>query len=224
VVLGNHRLLRTENVDPVPAEEIMARLEGEGKTVMPLAADARLTGLIAVADMLKPETSEAVKALRDETVKVVILTGDNGRTAQAIARELTIQRVIAEVLPSDTAKVIADLQDQGKPSRWWATASTTHLRSPPPRSASQSGPVRTSRRRPVESCSCATWWRRSGFRARRCARSTEPVLGVHLQHGRHPGRRAGLFNPIIAAAAMALSSLSVIVNSALLKGMKLVRT
>jgi Cu+-exporting ATPase len=114
VLLGNRRLFRRENVDPAAAEAAMARLESEGKTAMLVGWNGALVGVIAVADTLKPEAKEAVAALRREKVEVIMLTGDNRRTAEAIGRELAIDRVIAEVLPGDKAKVIKELQSQGK--------------------------------------------------------------------------------------------------------------
>jgi Cu+-exporting ATPase len=114
VLLGNRRLFRRENIDPAAAEAAMARLEGEGKTAMLAGRAGALVGVIAVADTLKPEAKDAIAELRREQVEVIMLTGDNRRTAEAIGRELGIDRVIAEVLPGDKAKVIKELQGQGK--------------------------------------------------------------------------------------------------------------
>ncbi|HLB79325.1 MAG TPA: heavy metal translocating P-type ATPase, partial [Dongiaceae bacterium] len=114
VLLGNRRLFRREGIDPVPAEETMVRLEQAGKTAMLVGRDGTLIGVVAVADSLKPEAKEAVAELSGEGIEVILLTGDNQRTAQAIGRELGIDRVIAEVLPADKAKIIKDLQDQGQ--------------------------------------------------------------------------------------------------------------
>jgi Cu+-exporting ATPase len=89
------------------------RLEGEGKTVMFLATDGRPTGLIAVADTLKPHSIEAIKLLHGLGLEVAMLTGDNRRTAEAIARQLGIDRVLAEVLPQDKAVEVEALQERG---------------------------------------------------------------------------------------------------------------
>ena len=109
VLLGNRRLFRQENVDTAPAEAAMTALEAEGKTAMLVACDGELLGIIAVADTLKPEAKEAIAALQNERIEVVMLTGDNERTARAIARELGITEVIAEVLPESKAQVIQEL-------------------------------------------------------------------------------------------------------------------
>ena len=117
VLLGNRRLFTREGIDPEAAEDAMTRLESEGKTAMLVGCDGKLAGIVAVADTLKLEAKEAVAALRKERVEVILLTGDNERTAKAIAREVGIEQVIAEVLPSDKAKVVRDLQKQGVPRR-----------------------------------------------------------------------------------------------------------
>lgn len=124
----------------------MAELEAAGKTVLLVGETGAVPGAIAVADTLKPEAREGVDALRHEDVGVLLLTGDNERTDRAIARELGIGRVIAEVLPDDKAGVIRRLQDKAKWSRWSATESTT-----PQTSGSPWAPTRTWRRRPAPS-------------------------------------------------------------------------
>jgi Cu+-exporting ATPase len=89
------------------------RLEEEGKTAMFVAANGRLLGLVAVADTLKETSVQAVRALQQMGIKVAMITGDNRRTANAIARTLGIDRVLAEVLPEDKAKEVQKLQDEG---------------------------------------------------------------------------------------------------------------
>jgi Cu+-exporting ATPase len=95
-------------------EERAARLSQEGKTPMFLGVDGRAAGIIAVADTLKPESRAAVRELRRLGLEVVMLTGDNRRTAGAIAREVGIDRVLAEVLPEHKAGEVKRLQDEGK--------------------------------------------------------------------------------------------------------------
>jgi len=92
----------------------MQSLEQEGKTVMIIGVNDKPIGIIAVADTLKPEAREAIDALKSERIEIVLLTGDNERTATAIARQLGIDRVIAEVLPGDKAEIIKRLQSEGK--------------------------------------------------------------------------------------------------------------
>ncbi len=95
-------------------EEKATELSEQGKTPMFVATNGRISGIIAVADTLRPESKIAVKALQNLGLQVVMLTGDNQRTAQAIARELGIDRVIAEVLPQDKAEQVKSLQAEGK--------------------------------------------------------------------------------------------------------------
>jgi Cu+-exporting ATPase len=92
----------------------MMMLEEEGKTTMLLSMDGKLGGLIAVADTLKENSVEAVKALQRMGLEVVMLTGDNKRTANAIARQVGVNRVLAEVLPSEKASEIKRLQAERK--------------------------------------------------------------------------------------------------------------
>ena len=114
VLLGNRRLMQREGVDIDQVQPEMERLEADGKTAMLLASGARLVAVIAVADTVRPEAQQAIAALQAGKVQVIMLSGDNQRTAAAIGRLLGIDRVIADVLPSDKAKVIKDLQASGK--------------------------------------------------------------------------------------------------------------
>jgi Cu+-exporting ATPase len=114
VLLGNRKLLETNSVDVSGLEEKMAVLESQGKTAMLISVDGKAAGLIAVADTLKEHSSEAVKALKAMGLEVIMLTGDNQRTAQAIAAQVGVDRVLAEVLPSEKANEIKRLQGEGK--------------------------------------------------------------------------------------------------------------
>jgi len=96
------------------AEKLLHSIEEGGKTAMILAVDGKVTGVIAVADTLKDHSVEAVRALKTMGIGVVMLTGDNRRTAEAIARQVGIDDVIAEVLPAQKVDVIKGLQKQGK--------------------------------------------------------------------------------------------------------------
>jgi Cu+-exporting ATPase len=114
LIVGTRRLLRESGVDPTPLEADAERLEGEGKTAIFAALDSHPAGLIAVADTVKPGSAEAISDLRRLGLEVVMITGDNRRTAKAIAREVGIDRVLAEVLPEDKAVEVRRLQDEGK--------------------------------------------------------------------------------------------------------------
>jgi Cu+-exporting ATPase len=114
VLAGTRRLLRESGVDPGPLEADAKRLEGEGKTAILVALDERPAGVLAVADTVKPGSAEAIAELRRLGLEVVMITGDNRRTAEAIAGEVGIGRVLAEVLPEDKAVEVRRLQDEGK--------------------------------------------------------------------------------------------------------------
>ncbi len=114
VLIGNRKLMRERAVDFGVLLPQAERLEGEGKTVMFVAVDGQPLGLIAVADTLKPFSVEAVKKLHRFGLETVMITGDNRRTAEAIARQVGIDHVMAEVLPQDKAEEVKKLQMLGK--------------------------------------------------------------------------------------------------------------
>jgi Cu+-exporting ATPase len=114
IAIGNLRLMRSVTEQDLTEHEAqMATLEHDGKTVMLLAVDGQVVGMIAVADTVKEEAREAVEALKKMGIQVTMLTGDNQRTAQAIARQVGIERVIADVLPDDKVNEVKSLQAGG---------------------------------------------------------------------------------------------------------------
>ena len=114
LALGNLALMKHGGYALNGLEETAANLSGEGKTPVFLAADGEVLGVIALADVPRPQSREAVRALRDQGIEVVMLTGDNRRTAEAVARDLGIDNVVAEVLPEDKAEQVLALQREGK--------------------------------------------------------------------------------------------------------------
>ncbi|HAY85141.1 MAG TPA: heavy metal translocating P-type ATPase, partial [Chloroflexi bacterium] len=114
VLVGNLRLMAKYELDASMWEADLSRLQGEGKTAMLVAIDERVSGLIAVADTLKDHSKEAVAKLHEMGLQVVMITGDNQATAQAIADQVGIDRVMADVLPGDKAAAVKALQEQGK--------------------------------------------------------------------------------------------------------------
>ena len=111
--LGNRRLMQEQGLDLGQAEDQAAALAAGGKTPIYVANEHELLGLIAVADPLKATSPEAVRRLKAMGLQVIMLTGDNAKTAQALATEAGIDQVISDVLPADKAQVVADLQAQG---------------------------------------------------------------------------------------------------------------
>jgi Cu+-exporting ATPase len=114
VLLGNRLLMQQYEIDAAASESAISRLENEGKTVMLMAVKKELVALIAVADTLKENAAEAITQLQAMGIETVMITGDNQRTAQAIAKKVGIRRVLAEVLPQDKAEEVRKIQESGK--------------------------------------------------------------------------------------------------------------
>jgi Cu+-exporting ATPase len=114
IFLGNRRLMERENISLGSYISQIQKLEEEGKTVMMLGVDGKLAGLIAVADTLKETAKAGIKALQDKGIEVVMITGDNKRTAQAIASKVGIKKVLSEVLPEQKESEVRKLQSEGK--------------------------------------------------------------------------------------------------------------
>ena len=111
---GNRKLMQEQKIDLSSMEKESDRLADEGKTPMYLSVDGELAGIIAVADTLKENSMKAVKELRRRGVEVIMITGDNKRTAKAIAKQVGIDSVLSEVLPEDKAEEVKKLQEAGK--------------------------------------------------------------------------------------------------------------
>jgi Cu+-exporting ATPase len=114
VTVGSRRLLEERGVNPGGLEARADEFATEAKTPVYVALDGRAAGLFAVADRVKPESKEAIEALEALGLEVVMLTGDNRRTAEAVARTVGIRRVLAEVLPEGKAEALKQLQAEGK--------------------------------------------------------------------------------------------------------------
>lgn len=114
VVIGTRKLMAQYNIDLLAVLSIMEALEKDGKTAMLIAINGQYRGLVAVADTVKETSKAAIKRLHDMGLEVIMMTGDNERTAQAIGRDVGVDRVIAEVLPEGKAEEIDKLQQQGK--------------------------------------------------------------------------------------------------------------
>jgi Cu+-exporting ATPase len=114
VALGNRKLLEDLSIEPGRLFERADELRGEGQTVMFLAIDGEPAGLLGVADPIKESTPKVVQRLHQQGIKIIMLTGDNRKTAEAVARKLGIDRVEAEVLPDQKNEVIRRLQEEGR--------------------------------------------------------------------------------------------------------------
>ncbi|MCY7498553.1 MULTISPECIES: heavy metal translocating P-type ATPase [Bacillus] len=114
LLIGTRKLLKKHHISCEALETVVTELEEQGKTAMLIAIDGEPAGIVAVADTIKSSSSQAVARLKEQGIHVVMMTGDNKRTAEAIASEAGIDHVIAEVLPEEKAAHIVALQKQGK--------------------------------------------------------------------------------------------------------------
>ncbi|MFP4662380.1 MAG: heavy metal translocating P-type ATPase [Halanaerobiales bacterium] len=112
IIVGSRRLLEETNIDPAGMEEEMTRLEEEAKTAMLVATEGKIVGVVAVADALKEDSVKAIRELKELGLETAMITGDNERTAKAIAKEVGIDHVVAEVLPDGKVDEIKKLQDR----------------------------------------------------------------------------------------------------------------
>jgi Cu+-exporting ATPase len=225
VGVGNLRLLEDLGVQPGSLRDRAEALRREGQTVMFVAIDQKAAGLIGVADPLKPSTVEAIKALHDEGVKIVMLTGDNRTTADAVARAAAIDRVEADVLPDHKAAVVKRLQQQGERV---AMAGDGINDAPALAQAEVGIAMGTGTDVAIESAgvTLVKGDLRGIVRARRLSRETMGnirqnlffafvynVLGVPIAAGLLYPVFGLLLSPMIASAAMTFSSVSVIGNA-----------
>jgi Cu+-exporting ATPase len=114
VLAGNKKLMDEKGISLADLEEASDRLAGEGKTPMYVALDGKLAGIVAVADVLKKSSKAAIESLHKMGIEVAMITGDNKKTAAAIAKQVGIDRVLSEVLPQDKSAEVKKLQDEGR--------------------------------------------------------------------------------------------------------------
>ncbi len=226
ILVGNRKLMHENNINFKKWEQTISALEEKGNTVMLISENRRFIGLIAVADTLKPNAIEVVEGLKKEGVEVIMLTGDNERTAQSIGKKLGITRIIANVLPADKAAVIKDLQSEGKVVAMVGDG----INDSPALAQSDIGIAIGSGSDIAKETGGIILVKddlRDVIRSIKLSKATMRKIKQNLFWAfiyntvGVPIAAFGLLNPIIAAAAMALSSLSVVTNSALLKGVKI---
>lgn len=114
ILVGNRKLMQNHQIDVGGAEQELIDYEIEGKTAMLIAIDGQFRGIVSVADTIKETAPQAIRELKKEGLEVIMLTGDNERTAQAIAKQVGIDKVIAQVLPEEKADKVKEIQDKGK--------------------------------------------------------------------------------------------------------------
>jgi Cu+-exporting ATPase len=233
VALGNAALLADLGVDPGPLAERAEARRRQGETVMLAAVDGRLAGLLAVADPIKPSTREAIRALRERGLRLVMLTGDSRSTAKAVAAELGLDEVEAEVLPEDKVAVVERLQREG---RVVAMAGDGVNDAPALARAEVGIAMGTGTDVAMESAGVTLVRGDLGgiVRAIRLSRATmrnvrQNLFFAFIYNAAGVPVAAGvlypvfgiLLSPIIAAAAMALSSVSVVANALRLNRVKI---
>ncbi|BBZ99813.1 heavy metal translocating P-type ATPase [Bradyrhizobium diazoefficiens] len=233
IVLGNARYLSSIGIDTKALDTEAERLRGDGATVINMAVDGRLAGLFAIADPVKASTPEALKALAAEGIKVIMLTGDNRTTAQAVARRLGIAEVEAEVLPDQKSAVVTKLQKAGRS----VAMAGDGVNDAPALAAAEVGiAMGTGTDVAMESAGVTLLkGDLTGIvRARKLSQATMSNIrqnlffafiynaaGIPIAAGILYPNFGVLLSPIIAAAAMALSSVSVVGNALRLRATRL---
>ncbi|HBG46523.1 MAG TPA: heavy metal translocating P-type ATPase [Deltaproteobacteria bacterium] len=226
VFFGNRRLMEANGVDIAGVEDSMKALEEQGKTAMLLARGATVMGIVAVADTLKESSIAAVSALKREGVEVIMLTGDNERTARSVAGQAGIDKVIANVLPGEKVGVVKRLQSEGKVVAMVGDG----INDAPALAQADIGIAIGSGSDVAKETGGIILVKddvRDVFAGIKLSRATMRKIKQNLFWAfiynsiGIPIAALGFLNPIIAAAAMALSSLSVVANSATLKALKI---
>ena len=232
ILFGNRRLMQEEKIRINTIENDLTALEDQGKTVMILAVDKRIIGIIAAADTLKKYSKEAVQELHNLGKEIIMITGDNKRTALAIAKQLGIDRTLSEVLPEDKAKEVKKLQAENKKIAMVgdgindapalaqadigiAIGSGTDI-------AIESGEVVLIKDdlRDVVTAMDLSRYSLNKIKQNLFWAFIYNSMGIPIAAGILYPFTGWLLNPIIAGAAMAFSSLSVVLNTLLMKNYK----
>jgi P-type Cu+ transporter len=233
VALGNRALLEEMQIRSTPLDADAERLRAEGQTVMFVVIDGKPAGILGVADPIKESTREAIESIHGEGIAIVMLTGDSRTTAEAVAKKLGIDDVVAEVLPNEKAEAVKELQKKG---RFVAMAGDGVNDAPALAQAEVGIAMGTGTDVAMESAgvTLVKGDLRGIARARRLSRATMRnirqnlfwafaynALGVPIAAGVLYPFFGILLSPIIAAAAMSFSSVSVIANALRLRRARL---
>jgi Cu+-exporting ATPase len=226
VLFGNRKILKKFGVSFDSMEQQLSELESAGKTVMILAVEQKIAGLIAVADTLKESSGAAISALKKLGIEIIMLTGDNEKTARVVAQNVGIDKVIANVLPAEKASVIKKIQSEEK-----VVAMVGDVINDAPALAQADIGIAIGSGSDIAKETGGIILIKDDImdvaRAVKLSRATMRKIKQNLfwalayNTGAVPIAALGLLNPIIAALAMALSSISVIANSSLLKRFKI---
>ena len=233
LIIGSHRIMEEAHIDVSALTSQAEAMRGEGATVIFIAIDGRVGGLLAISDPIKTTTPDAVQALLKAGVRVVMLTGDNKTTADAVARKLGITEVEAEILPEDKSKIVKRLREEG---RIVAMAGDGVNDAPALAAADVGIAMGTGTDVAIESAGVTLLKGdlQGIVRARELSHATMSNIrqnlffafiynaaGVPIAAGVLYPTFGLLLSPIIAAAAMALSSVSVIGNALRLRSVRI---
>ncbi|WP_096393081.1 HAD-IC family P-type ATPase [Halorubrum trapanicum] len=230
VLVGNRKLLRDAGIDPAPAAETMERLESEGKTAMLVARirdgadDGELMGVVADADTVKSSAEEAVSQLRDRGIDVMMITGDNERTARAVAERVGIDpdNVRAGVLPEDKSDAVEEIQSDGRRAMMVGDG----VNDAPALAVAYVGTAIGSGTDVAIEAADVTLMRDDPLDVVKAIRVSDATLQKIKQNlvwalgyntAMIPLASLGLLQPVLAAGAMAFSSVSVLTNSLLFR-------
>ncbi|WP_424004868.1 heavy metal translocating P-type ATPase (plasmid) [Haloarcula salina] len=230
VFVGNRKLLRDNGIDPEPAAETMERLESDGKTAMLVGrrpaggSDGELVGVVADADTVKESARDAVSQLRERGVDVMMITGDNERTARAVAEEVGIdpENVRAEVLPEDKSDAVEAIQEEGRKAMMVGDG----VNDAPALAVAYVGTAIGSGTDVAIEAADVTLMRDDPVDVVKAIRISEATLAKIKQNlvwalgyntAMIPLASLGLLQPVLAAGAMAFSSVSVLSNSLLFR-------
>ena len=224
VLVGNRKLLRDSGIDPSPARETMERLENEGKTAMLIAYEGDLVGVVADADTVKESAKDAVSQLQERGVDVMMITGDNERTARAVAEQVGIdpENVRAEVLPEDKSDAVESIQDSSRRVMMVGDG----VNDAPALAVAYVGTAIGSGTDVAIEAADVTLMRDDPVDVVKAIRISDATLAKIKQNlvwalgyntAMIPLASLGLLQPVLAAVAMAFSSVSVLSNSLLFR-------
>ncbi|WP_438873328.1 HAD-IC family P-type ATPase [Staphylococcus saprophyticus] len=225
--VGNRKLMSEKGMQTNEAENNLAQFEKEGKTAMLISVDNELRGVVAVADTVKDTAQQAIQKLHELGIEVAMLTGDNKRTAQAIAKQVGIDTIIAEVLPEEKASKVAEIQSEGKKV---AMVGDGVNDAPALVKADIGIAIGTGTEVAIEAADITILGGDLLLIPKAIKASKSTIRNIRkIYFGRSclenvagiPIAAIGLLAPWVAGAAMALSSVSVVTNALRLKRMKL---
>jgi P-type Cu+ transporter len=226
ILLGNAKLMEEHNLDLADLRKGIHKMEAAGKTVMTLAVDSKIAGVIAVADTVKENSAEAIEDLQKLGIKVYMITGDNRRTAETIASEVGITNVLAEVLPEHKAEEVEKLRSAG----YVVGMVGDGINDAPALATADVGMAIGTGTDVAMEAADITLIRGDLRSIVSCIKLSKSTMGIIKQNLFWaliynllgiPLAAFGILSPVIAGAAMALSSVSVVSNSLRLKSLKI---